>query len=74
MHNIRTMAVDETHGIGQALDVLSDYDRVGCDGIGLQETRRNRHSAFTQAGYLVYYSGECCGESNGKKGQDGVGF
>ena len=46
------MAVDGTHGVGQALDVLSVYDRVGCDDIGLQVTHRNRHSAFTQAGYL----------------------
>ena len=39
-HNVRTMAVDGTHGVGRALDVLSVYDRLGCDVIGLQETRR----------------------------------
>ena len=55
------------------LDVVSVYDRLGCDVIGLQETRRCRHSTFTQAGYLVHCSGECGGENGGKKGRGGVG-
>ena len=73
-HNVRTMAVDGTHVVGRALDVLSMYDRLRCDIIGLQETRRSGHSAFSQAGYLVYCSGECGGENGGKKGQGGVGL
>ena len=73
-HDIRTMAVDGTHGVGRALDLLSVYNRLGCDAIGLQETRRSGHSAFTQVGYLVYCSGECGGENGGKKGQGGVGL
>ena len=68
------MAVDGTHGVGRALHVLSVYDRLGCDVIGLQETRRSGHSAFSQAGYLVYCSGKCGGENGGKKGQGGVGL
>ena len=32
-HNVRTMAVDETHGVGRALDVLSVYDRLGSDDV-----------------------------------------
>ena len=68
------MAVDGTHGVGRALDVLSVYDRLGCDIIGLQETRRNGQSAFSQAGYLVCCNGECGGENDGKKGQGGVGL
>ena len=68
------MAVDGTHVVGRALDVLSVYDRLRCDVIGLQETRRGGHSAFIQAGYLVYCSGECGGENGGKKGQGGVGL
>ena len=68
------MVVDGTHGVGRALDVLCVYDCVGCDVIGLQETRRNGHSASTQAGYLVYCSGECGGENGWKKGQGGVGL
>ena len=47
---------------------------MGCDAIGLQETRRSGHSAFSQAGYLLYCSGECGGENGGKKGQGGVGL
>ena len=73
-HNVRTMAMDETHGVGRTLDVLSVCDRLGCDVIGLQETCRSGHSTVTQAGYLVYYSGECGGENREKKGQGGVGL
>ena len=51
------------------------YDRLGCDVIGLQETRRSSgQSAFSQASYLVYCSGECGDENRGKKGQGGVGL
>ena len=73
-HNVRTMAVDGNHGVGRALDILSVYDRLGCDVIGLQKTRRSGHSAFNQACYLVYCSGECGDENGGKKGQGGVGL
>ena len=73
-HNVRTMAVDGTHGVGRALDVLSVYDRLGCDVICLQETRRSGHSAWLKAGYFVYCSGECGGENGGKKRQGGVGL
>ena len=73
-HNVRTMVVDGTHEVGRALDVLSVYDRLGCDVIGLQETRRSGHSAFSQTGYLEYCSGKCGGENRGKKGQGGVGL
>ena len=66
-HIVRTMAVDQTHGVERAQDVLSVYGRLGCDVIDLQETRRSGHSAFNQAGYLVYCSGECGGENGGKK-------
>ena len=74
MHNVRTMAVDGTHGVGRALDGLSVYDPLGCDVIGLQETRRSGHSVLSQAGYSVYCSGEYGGENGGKKGQGGVGL
>ena len=73
-HNVRTMAMDGTHRVGPALDVLSVYDRLGCDVIGLQETRRSGHSALSQAGYLVYCSGECGDENGEKKGHGGVGL
>ena len=73
-HNVRTMAVDGKHGVGRALDVLSVYDRLGCDVIGQQETRRSGHSSFSQPGYLVYCSGKCGDENGGKKGPGGVGL
>ena len=43
-HSVRTMAVDGTDGVGQALDVLSVYGCLGCDVIGLQETHRSGFS------------------------------
>ena len=58
--------------VGRALDVWCVYDRLGCDVIGLQKTRRSGHSIFSQAGYLVYCSGECVDENDGKKRQGGV--
>ena len=73
-HNIRTMSVDGKHGVGRTLDVLSLYDRLGCNVIGLQETRRSGQSSFSQAGYLVHCGGEYGGENVGKKGQGGVGL
>ena len=68
------MAVDWTHGVGQALDVSSVYDRLGCDVIDLLETRRRGHSAFSQTGHLVYCSCEYGGENGGKKRQGKVGL
>ncbi|CAN0411908.1 unnamed protein product, partial [Ascophyllum nodosum] len=47
---------------------------MGCDIIGLQETRRSGQSAFVQAGYAVYCSRESGGEGEGNKGQGGVGL
>ena len=34
-HNVRPMAVDGKRGVGRALDVLSVYNRLGCNVIGL---------------------------------------
>ena len=50
-HNVRTMAVDGTHGVGRALDVLSVYDRLGCDVIGLQDPPQRTFSL--QSGWLL---------------------
>ena len=73
-HNVRAMAVDETHGVGRPLDVLSVYDGLGYDVIGLQETHDSGHSAFVQVSYFVCCSGECSCENCGNKGQGGVGL
>ena len=68
-HNVRTMVVDGKHGVGRALDVLSVYDRLGFDVIGLQETRRNGHSAFSQAGYLCTAAVSAVTKMVGRKGK-----
>ena len=68
------MAVDVKHGVGRAAEVLDVYQEMGCDIIGLQETRRSGQSALIQAGYVVYCSGESGGDGEGKKGQGGVGL
>ena len=61
-HNVRTTAVDGKHGIGRAWEVLSALRKLGCDVIGIQETRRSGQSVFEEAGYTVY----CSGETKGK--------
>ena len=52
-HNVRTMAVDGKHGVGREAEVLSAYQEVRCDIVGLQETRRSGQLALLQAGYIV---------------------
>ena len=64
-NNVETTTMDRTHGVRRALDMLSVYDRLGCDIIGPQETRRSEHSDFTQAGYLIY-----CTKLGGENGRD----
>ena len=73
-HNVQTMVVDGKHGVGRAAEVLDVYQEMGCDIIGLQETRRSGQSALLQAGYAVCCSGESGGDGEGKKGQGGVGL
>ena len=68
-HNVRTMAVDGTHGVGRALDVLSVYDRLGCDIIGLRETHHSGQSAFSQAGYLCIAAVSAVARMMGRKGK-----
>ena len=65
MYSVETMAMDGTYGVRRALDMLSVYDRLECDIIGLQETRRSKHSALTQTGYLMYCSKD--GDEKGRK-------
>ena len=42
-HNVRTMAMDGTHKVGRVVDVLSVYDRLGCDVIDLEERTCSLH-------------------------------
>ena len=73
-HNVRAMAVDGKHGVGRAAEVLDVYQEMGCNIIGLQETKGRGQSVLLQAGYVVYCSGESGGDGEGKKGQGGVGL
>ena len=73
-HNVRTMAPDGKHGVGRATEVLGVDQEMDCDIVGLQETRRSGRSAFLQAGYVVYCSGESGGDGEGKKSQCEVGL
>ena len=70
-HNVRTMAVDGTHGVGRALEVLSVYNDLSCDVIGLQETRRAGQTILREAKFVVYCSGESGGDGENKD-QEGV--
>ena len=66
--------MDKKNGVGRAVEVLEVYQEMGCDIIGLQETRLSGQSALLQAGCVVYCSGESGGHGEGKKGQGGVGL
>ena len=68
------MAVDGKLGVGRAAEVLHVYQEMGCDIIGLQETRRSGQSALLQAEFVVYCSGEPGDGGERKKGQGGVGL
>ena len=72
-YNVRTLAFKGTNGIGYAEVILKTCEDAGCDIIGLQEVRRNRQSAFTAAGYVVFCSGADGGKYE-KKGNHGVGL
>ena len=68
------MAVDGTHGVGRALDVLSVYNRLGATSSAYRRPAAVdiNHSADSQVGYLVYCSGEYDDENDGKKEHGGV--
>ena len=40
------------YGVGRAAEVLDVYQEIGCDIIGLQETRRSGQSALLRANML----------------------
>ena len=56
-------------GVGRAVEVLDVYQEMGCDTIGLNETRCSGQSALLQAEYVVYCSCESGGDGEGKKGR-----
>ena len=59
--------------MGRAVEVLDVYQEMGCNIIGLQETRRSGQSTLLQAGHVVC-NGEPRGDGEGKKCQSGIGL
>ena len=57
-YNVRTLAVKGKNGYGHAECVLGKARQVGCDFIGLQETRRSGKPEFPAAGCRVFCSGQ----------------
>ena len=71
--NVRMFDFNSKNGIGHNEVILKVCQEVGCDVIGLQETRCDGQSTFTAAGYTVFYSG--ADDSKYKmKGTHGVGL
>ena len=71
--NIRALALNGKNGIGHSEIILTVCQELGCDDIGLQETRRDGQITFTAAGYTVFCSG-ADGSKYEKKGTHGVGL
>ena len=71
--NVRTLAFNGKNGIGHSEVIMKVCQELGCDVVGLQETRRDGHSTFTAAGYTIFCSG-ADGSKHERKGTHGVGL
>ena len=56
--NVRTLAVKGKNGYGHDERVLAKGRQLGCDFIGLQETRRSGSATFTTVTYHLFRSGQ----------------
>ena len=70
--NVRSLSLTGRRGAGHAEVLLQKCKELGCDVIGLQETRRPGRTEFATAGYRVFCSG--VDGSTGRVGQHGVGL
>ena len=70
--NIRSLSLTGRRGAGHAEMLLQKCNVLGCDVIGLQETRKPGRTEFAAAGYRMFCSGE--DGSSGRAGQHGVGL
>ena len=70
--NVRSLSLTGRRGAGHAEVLLQKCKVLGCDVMGLQETRRPGRTEFATAGYLVFCSG--VDGSTGRAGQHGVGL
>ena len=68
--NVRSLSLTGRRGVGHAEVLLQKCKVLGCDVIGLQETRRPGWTEFAAAGYRVFWSG--VDGSNGRAGQHRV--
>ena len=73
MFNVRTLDFNGKNGIGHNEFILEVCQELGCDVIGLRETRSDGQSTLTAAGYTVFLSG-ADGSKHGRKGTHGVGL
>ena len=71
--DVRTLAFNGKNGIGYSEVILKVWQELGCNVIGLQETRRDGQNTFTAAGYTVFCSG-ADGSEYKRKGIHGVGL
>ena len=65
--NVRSLSLTGRRGAGHAEVLLQKCKVLGCDVIGLQETRRPGRTEFATAGYRVFCSG--VDGSTGRAGQ-----
>ena len=70
--NVHSLSLTGRRGAGHAEVLLQKCKVLGCDVIGLQETRRPGRTEFATAGYRVFCSG--VDGSTGRAGQHGVGL
>ena len=70
--NVRSLSLTGRRGAGHAEALLQKCKVLGCDVIGLHETRRPGWTEFAAAGYHVFCSG--VDGSSGRAGQHGVGL
>ena len=70
--NVRSLSLTGRRRAGHAEVLLQKCKLLGCDVIGLQETRRPGRTEFATAGYRVFCSG--VDGSTGRAGQHGVGL
>lgn len=71
-YNVRTLAVKGKNGYGHDERILTKVQQLGCDFVGLQETRRAGRTTFRAAGYQVFCSGQ--EETAARQGLYGVGL
>ena len=70
--NVCSLFLTGRRGAGHADVLLQKCKVLGCDVIGLQETRRPGRAEFAAAGYRVFFSG--VDGSSGRAGQHEVGL